>query len=80
MGEGMAPNFFALQKEERETGQKRKSFKVETIRTSRIQKFFLAANHGDQKYFLVLHVPTPTSKSISPILICLVPNSITIWP
>ena len=77
--------FCIAKRRKRNKGQKRKSFKVETegcfshCRASRIQKFFLAANHGDQKYFLVLHVP-PTLKSISPALICHIPNSITIWP
>ena len=63
--------------------QKRKGFKAETIkrlpprskyyffsrsRASRIQKFFLSANHGGQQYFSVFHGP-PTLKSILPALI-----------
>ena len=36
-------------------------------RASRIQKFFLSANHGGQQYFSVFHGPL-TLKSISPAL------------
>ena len=85
-GEGMAPTFLHSKKKKEKQRKKRKSFQVETIRScfshcraSRTQKFFLAADHGDQNYFLVLHVPSAL-KSISAAMICLVPNSITIWP
>ena len=62
--------------------KKRKSFKAETIkrlsprskcycfshsRASRIQKFFLPANHGGRQYFSAFHGPS-TLKSISPAL------------
>ena len=70
------------QKEKRGT-KKRKSFKAETIkrlsprskcycfshsRASRIQKFFLTANHGGRYYFSVFHGPS-TLRSISPALL-----------
>ena len=62
--------------------KKRTIFKAETIerlspsskyccfshsRVSRIQKFFLSANHGGRQYFSVFHGPS-TLKSISPAL------------
>ena len=58
---------------------KKRKEKQGCFRTSRIYKLFLAANHGDWQYLLVFHVPS-TLKSISRVLICLVPNSIPIWP
>ena len=81
---GIAPHFFAYQKEKRETKEKRKNFKAETIkslsprsqcycfshsRVSRIQRFFLSVLHGGWQYFPVFHGPS-TLKSSSPVLLC----------
>ena len=75
--------FFAQQKEKRETKEKKKSLKIEIIKrlsprskcyryshstASRIQKFFLSANHGGQQNFSVFHGPS-TLNYISPALV-----------
>ena len=78
----MAHRFFCSKKKKGNKRQKKKSFKGETIkrlspwskcyyfshsRTSRIQKFFLSANHGGRQYFSAFHGPS-TMKSSSPAL------------
>ena len=89
-GGGAWPSTF-LHSKKRKEKQKKKEFQSRNcskavlamlqgcFRASRIYKFFLAANHGDWQYLLAFHVPS-TLKSISPVLICLAPNSIPIWP
>ena len=77
------PQLFCVAKRKKlNKGKKGKSFKPETIkrlppkskcycfshcRASRIQKFFLSANHGNRQCFTVFHGPS-TLKSIRPAL------------
>ena len=79
----LPPQLFCVAKRKKlNKGKKGKSFKAETIkrlppkskcycfshsRASRIQKFFLSANHGNRQCFTVFHGPS-TLKSIPPAL------------
>ena len=84
---GAGDTFLCSKKKKGNQRKARKTFKAETIkrlslrsklyclrysRASRIQKFFLWANHGGRQYFSVFHGPS-TLKSISSALfnICL---------
>ena len=76
---GCGSPLFCVAKRKKGNKEERKSIKAETIkrlspkskchcfshcRVSRIQNFFLSANHGDRQYFSVFHGPS-TLKSIS---------------
>ena len=80
-GHGL-PTFLRSKKKRGKQRKVRKTFKAETIkrlslrsklhclshsRASRIQNFFLSANHGGRQYFSVFHGPC-TLKCISPAL------------
>ena len=87
------PTFLRSKKKKRKTRKKRTIFKEETIerlsprskyycfshsRVSRIQKFFLSANHGGRQYFSGFHGPS-TLKSISSALMMLLISQFSSW-